>query len=283
VILSRMRSGALLALCLSGLASGAAAQSSHRPELIFTVGIGETTGGRLWTINPQPAPAVLGTDTVALGRRLLQPSFVAAFGAQLYLSPHFGYTLEVTFLGLATESQCTPLSAFAIDPEHANQQACTAIQNRHTFTNAVALQGGVTARTTGGRGVQAYLRAVGGVAILGGSFVKSEGTILVSAAVDSTGSGLAIRSFLDEGSSHSLTWVATVGGGLTITLGPSYNLRCELSQVLIGLPVPTGEGDIRNDPHGLTPVAPVRWRTFRLPSLTVGLDVLLERRTVRRY
>jgi hypothetical protein len=29
-------------------------------------------------------------------------------------------------------------------------------------------------------------------------------------------------------------------------------------------------------------VAPVRWRTFHLPSLTLGLDVLLERRTARR-
>jgi hypothetical protein len=284
VNLSRVRSGALLAACLAGLTSGAAAQSLSHPELVFTVGVGEATGGRLWTVNPQPAPSLLGTDTVALGRRLLQPSFVAAFGAQLYLSPHIGYTLEATFLGLATESQCTPLTSFSIDPVHANEQGCTAVQNKHTFTNAVALQGGFTARTTRGRGVQAYVRAVGGVALLGGSFVNAEGTILVPASIDSSGTGLAIRSFLEEeASSHTFTWVATVGGGLTMALGSSYNVRFEMSEVFIALPVPGGPGDALNDPHRLRPVAPVRWRTFHLPSLTLGLDVLLERRTVRRY
>ena len=90
--LSRLRSGTLLAACLAGLASGAAAQSERRPELVFTIGVGEASGGQLWTIDPQLAPAVRGPDTLALGRRLLRPSLVAAFGAQLYLSPHVGYT-----------------------------------------------------------------------------------------------------------------------------------------------------------------------------------------------
>ena len=281
--LSRVRSGALLAACLAGLASAASAQSSSRPELIFTVAVGEASGGHLWTIDPQLADAVRGPDTIALGRRLLRPSLVAAFGAQMYLSPHIGYTLEATFLGLATESQCTALAPFALDAQHANAQGCAAVENKHTYTNAVALQGGLTARATLGRGAQGYLRAVGGVALLGGSFVTTEGTILVSSAADSSGTGLAIRSFLDEGKSHALTWVATVGGGLTMALGSSYNVRLELGEVFIALPVPDGPGAVTNDPHRLLPVAPVRWRNFHLPSLTLGLDVLLERRTVRRY
>jgi len=282
VNLSRLRSGALLAACLAGLASAAAAQAPSRPELVFTVAVGEASGVQLWTVDPQIALAVRGPDTVALGRRLLRPSFVAAFGAQLYLSPHLGYTLEATFLGLATESQCTALAPFALDTEHANQQACTAIQNKHTYTNAVALQGGLTARTTLGRGAQGDRRAVGGVALLGGSFVTTDGPILVSAAADSLGPGLAIRSFLDEGTSRTLTWVATIAGGLTMALGPSYNVRLEMGEVFIALPVPGGPGDVANDPQHLLPVAPVRWRTFRLPSLTLGLDALLERRSVRR-
>jgi hypothetical protein len=56
-----------------------------------------------------------------------------------------------------------------------------------------------------------------------------------------------------------------------------------MSEVFIALPVPAGPGAIANDPHRLSPVAPIRWRTMHLPSLTLGLDVLLERRTVRRY
>jgi hypothetical protein len=283
VNLSRVRSGTLLAICLAGLASGAAAQSLDRPELVFTIAVGEASGGQLWTVNPQLATAIRGPDTLALGRRLLRPSLVAAFGAQLYLSPHIGYTLEATFLGLATESQCTPLAAYSLDTDHVNAQACDAIENKHTYTNAVALQGGFTARTAVGRGAQAYLRAVGGVALLGGSFVDAEGAVLVSSAVDSAGGGIALRSFLEEGSSHTITWVATVGGGLTMALGSSYNVRVELSNVFIALPVPGGPGDINNDPYRLSPYAPVRWRTIHLPSLTIGLDVLLERRSVRRY
>jgi hypothetical protein len=225
VNLSRLRSGTLLATCLAGLASGAAAQSERRPELVFTIAVGEASGGQLWTIDPQLAPAVRGPDTLALGRRLLRPSLVAAFGAQLYLSPHVGYTLEATFLGLATESQCTALAPFSLDTEHANEQACSAIQNKHTYTNAVALQGGLTARTAVGRGAQGYVRAVGGVALLGGSFANMEGTILVSGAGDSLAPGLAIRSFLEEEASHTLTWVATLGAGLTMAFGSGYNLR----------------------------------------------------------
>jgi hypothetical protein len=277
VNLSRVRSGALLAACLAGLAAGAAAQSPRGPQLVFTIAAGEAIGEQLWTVNPQLALAARSPDTVALGRRLLRPSLVAAFGAQLYLTPHIGYTLEATFLGLATESQCTALSPLL---DALNLRACTAIQNKHSYTNAVALQGGLTARATLARGAEGYLRAVGGVALLGGSFVTTEGAILVS---DSLGSVIAIRSFLDEGTSHALTWVATVGGGLTMALGPSYNVRFEIGEVFISLPVPGGPGDVSNDPQRLLPVAPVRWRTFHLPSLKLGLDVLLERRTVRRY
>lgn len=279
--LSRARSGTLLAACLAGLASSAAAQATRGPELVFTIGVGEASGGHLWTINPQLATAVRGPDTVALSRRLLRPSLVAAFGAQLYLSRHIGYTLEATFLGLATESHCTALAPFSIDAQQANQQACTDIENKHTYTNAVALQGGLTARTTLGRGAEGYLRAVGGVALLGGSFVDTEGTILVS---DSNGPAISARQFLTEQSSRTLTWVATVGGGLTMALGSSYNVRLEMGEIFIALPVPAGPGDAINDPHRLSPVAPVRWRTIHLPSLTLGLDVLLERRRpVRRY
>ena len=279
--LSRARSGALLAACVAGLASRVAAQATRRPELVFTIAVGEASGGHLWTVNPQLAAAVRGPDTLALSRRLLRPSLVAAFGAQLYLSPHFGYTLEASFLGLATESRCTALAPFSLDAQHANQQACGAIENKHTYTNAVALQGGLTARATLGRGAQGYLRAVGGVALLGGSFVNTEGTILVS---DTSGSAISARQFLTDQSSRALTWVATVGGGLTMALGSSYNVRLDMGEIFIALPVPGGPGDVSNDPHRLSPVAPVRWRTIHLPSLTLGLDVLLERRrSVRRY
>ena len=275
--LARVRCGALLAACLAGSAAGAAAQSPRGPQLVFTIAAGEAIGEHLWTINPQFALAARGPDTVALGRRLLRPSLVAAFGAQLYITPHIGYTLEATFLGLATESQCTALAPFSLAE---NQEACTAIQNKHTYTNAVALQGGLTARATIGRGAQGYLRVIGGAALLGGSFVTTEGAILVA---DSLGPRITTWSFLDEETSHALTWVATVGGGLTMALGSSYNVRFEIGEVFIALPVPSGPGDIANDPRRLRPVAPVRWRTFHLPSLTLGLDVLLERRTVRRY
>jgi hypothetical protein len=280
VNLSRARSGALLAACVAGLASRAAAQATRGPELVFTIAVGEASGGHLWTVNPQLAAAVRGSDTVALSQRLLRPSLVAAFGAQLYLSPHIGYTIDATFLGLATESHCTALAPFSIDAQRANQQACTDIENKHTYTNAVALQGGLTARATLGRGAQGYLRAVGGVALLGGSFINTEGAILVS---DSSGPTISARLFLTEQSSRALTWVATIGGGLTMALGSSYNVRFEVGEVFIALPLPGGQGDVHNDPHRLLPVAPVRWRTIHLPSLTLGLDVLLERRSVRRY
>jgi hypothetical protein len=280
VNLSRARSGALLATCVAGLASSAGAQVTRGPELVFTIAVGEAPGGHLWTVNPQLAAAVRGPDTVALSRRLLRPSLVAALGAQLYLSSHIGYTIEATFLGLATESHCTALAPFSIDAQQANQQTCTDIENKHTYTNAVALQGGLTARATLGRGAQGYLRAVGGVALLGGSFVNTEGTILVA---DSSGPAISARLFLTDQSSRTLTWVATVGGGLMLAFGSSYNVRLELGEIFIALPVPGGPGDVTNDPQRLLPVAPVRWRTIHLPSLTLGLDVLLERRSVRRY
>jgi hypothetical protein len=254
-----MRPGALVAVCLAGLTASAAAQASRGPELVFTIAAGEALGGHLWTVDHQPVLSSSGVDTVGLGRRLLRPSLVAALGAQLYLSPHLGYTLEATFLGLATASQCTPPPAFSPDPQGLNERTCTALQDKHTYSNAVALQAGLTARTTTGRSVQAYGRAVGGVAVLRGSFVTSESAVYVS---ESGGTSVVNNRFLVEASPKVFTWVASIGGGLAMALGRSYNLRFEMREVFIRLPVPTGPG------HPLAALAPVGWRTIQLPTLT---------------
>jgi hypothetical protein len=203
---------------------------------------------------------------------------VMGVGATLFRSPHFGYSAELTFLGVSTESRCTPPPVWAVDANSVNQQACTDIQGRSLRTSAAAVQLGLTWRPIATGAIQPYLRGVAGPAYLGGSFVEMSGTVTVPA--DSGQSPFRIRTLLGDPNRRSLTWVATLAAGVTMAMGPGTQVRFEARDVVTDLPIATGPAST------LTQGSPARTgsKVFHLLSFDIGLDIVLEQsRRPRRY
>jgi hypothetical protein len=278
VIPSLVRRAALAASLLAVLSGPARGQSADNPQLVLSVTGGWITGGRMWHIARQEAAAPNGAlDTVGLERRF-QTGFALGGGATLFRSPHVGYSAELTFLGVSTESRCAGPAQWAVDSQHENEQACSVIQGHVLRTSAAVIQLGLTWRPIATGRAQPYLRGVAGPAYLGESFVETSGTILVT---DATGQVFyPVKVLLGDPSPRGLTWVATLSAGITLAMSPGSRLRFEARDVIADLPVATGPGN----PNSLGTPAQIGSRVFHLPSFAVGLDIVLERtRRPRRY
>jgi hypothetical protein len=264
---------------MAALASPMRAQSPDDPLLTITMRGGWITGGSLWRISAQPAPASPdSTDIVSLGR-LFRPGFVAGVGATLFRSPHFGYTVAIDFLGITTESRCTGPAHWAYNADHVNQQACQNIQGASVRTSAVAFEGGLTWRPISTGRVLPYLQGIGGLAYLGGSFVETKAAVFIAGA-DSSQSPFPIRTFLGDPEHRALTWIATLSGGFTLELAPGSQLRFEARDVVTNIPVATGPGDAAT----IGVPAQMGSKVAHLFSIAVGLDIVLEQsRRPHRY
>lgn len=278
---SRAGAIALAALLGGGFPVQAPAQESTGPNLILSVSGGLTTGADLWSLARQEAP-VAGTgaqlDTLSFAR-LLRPGFSAAVGATYYTPGRWGYTLEVAYLGLGSESRCGVVGQFKSDPQRINEQAClggpSPVQGKHVPSSAVTFQAGLAYRFST-RIAQPYLRVTGGFALLGNSFVQTSGIVITSSRSCTSGCTLV---FLDEGSRRELALAGTIAAGITLATSPGYQFRFEIRDAIVTLPVVTGAAD----PFSGDPVAPTTTRIKHVPTLMAGFDVVLERRRARRY
>jgi hypothetical protein len=273
-------------LALAVLVGGAGprsgrAQETRGPNLILSVSGGLTTGSDLWSLARQEAP-VAGTgaqlDTLSFAR-LLRPGASAAVGATYYTPGRWGYTLEVAYLGLGSESRCGVVGQFKSDPQRINEQAClggpSPVQGKHVPSSAVTFQAGLAYRFST-RTAQPYLRVTGGFALLGNSFVQTSGIVITSTRGCSTGCTLV---FLDEESRRELALAATLALGVTLATAPGYQFRFEIRDAIVSLPVVTGAAD----PFSGDPIPPTTSRIKHVPTLMAGFDVVLERRRTRRY
>jgi hypothetical protein len=276
------RAATLLLVLAAGGAGRLAAQTPDQPNLIFSIAGGYITGPDLWSL---PRQLVLATatsngnvwDSVALGRRL-RPGFAATLSATLFFTPHLGYTVEAGFFGIGSQSRCSPLAPFTPTPDNANQIACGLLNGDNMRSDAVGLLGGVVYRFTRG-GVQPYLRAAGGLAILGSSFVE-EATPVIG-----TNGTSSLVYFLADENHKELSWMLSLGAGLMLPLAPGYQLRLEARDIVVPLPYPTGPATDTAAIAGdqALPQPPVAFRTVHLPTFTIGLDVVLERKRGHRY
>ncbi len=275
LLVRRVTLGVSLLACLAGPARG---QSADNPMLVLTINGGWITGGRLWRLSRQEEPVTGGAlDTVALERRF-RTGLVVGVGATLFRSPHVGYSAELVFLGMGTESRCSPPLQWAPDADHLNEQACNDIQGQKIGTSAVALQFGATWRPIATGGIQPYVRGVAGPAYLGGSYVETSGHVVIPS--DSGTTPFRVRTFLGESHHPAWTWAATLAAGVTLRMGPGTQLRFEARDVVTSLSVATGPGN----PLAAGSPAPVAGKTFHLASFTVGVDFLLEQsQRPRRY
>jgi len=279
----RATAGLVLALA-AGLALPARAQTSDQPNLIFTINGGLLTGGALWTVPRQLVFSEQNSmgnqwDTVSLARRL-HSGFLASLTATYYFTPHVGVNAEAGFFGLESESACVPVGSLNPTPANNNQnaQACTRANGANQAGAAQGLLVGLTFRATT-RGIQPYVRPEIGIAFLSSSFVETAGNALVNDTTVST------VYFLADENHKELTWVASLGAGVTFPLGPGYQLRFEARDLIIALPRPAGPATdtARIANVGALPDPPLAMRVVNVPSFTIGLDIVLERRRGHRY
>jgi hypothetical protein len=280
---ARRIAGIVLVLA-AALARTAAPQTPDQPVLMFTVSGGYSTGGNLWNIGKQLAFALQsgGTnfwDSVALGRRL-RPGVAATLAATYFRNPHLGYNLEVGYFGLESESSCRPLAPFTPTGTvpTAIQQACGYVQGQNLRGDAVGFLGGLVYRFSTGGG-QPYLRVAAGGALLGPSFVETAAPILTASG------GESLVYFIADQHAAQATWMISLGGGEMLPLSPGYQLHIEIRDLIVALPQPTGPATdtAAIAAVGALPVPPVRSRIHNVLAITVGLDVVFERRRGRRY
>jgi hypothetical protein len=277
----------LVGLALLAAVNAARAQTPDQPNLILTISGGWLTGGDLWSVGRQPAPVQTSAgftwDTLALARRM-RPGFAATLTATYFRTPYLGWTAEVGFFGIGTEARCAPVVPFKTDPDAKNTQACQYLQGENLRGSAAGFLGGVILRATRG-GPQPFVRVAAGPAILGSSFVEMAAPVLVQGIDAATHLPTLSRGTLflmTEKSRRSVSWMLSVGVGAMLPLGPGYQLRFEARDIIVPLPIATGAA-----PPDTTgehpPYAPVGTRIMHVPTITVGLDVVLEKKRGRRY
>jgi hypothetical protein len=271
-----MRSFALATLVLTcALTVPAAAQTGSESNLALTIFGGTVTGHALWSVGKQPL-TVLGTtkyDTLELTRSVTS-SLVLGAAATYFVSPHLGVHLELSYLGLPVESRCNGLffnpDSNAFTDMHRNQQLCDDIESQSADGGAISIFGGVTLRAAPRRTISPYVRANLGVVNEPRSTIEMAG-----AFIDGDGT-LKERQVLADASPRRTSVMYGAAAGFTSPLGPGYAFRFELRDVVVSLDRLIGPA------NGLGN-GPVASRSYHHVSLTLGLDVVLERKRGRRY
>jgi len=271
---------ALAALALTAATAGA--QSRQEPNLVFSIGLGLTTGQQLWDLAKQPL-AVVGTsptayDTVHLAR-WLQPGIVGVLGITYYRAQHLGYSLELGYFGLASEQRCQGPAAWQPETDQINQQACTSAQGQHVATSVTGMLLGLTYRPLPRSKIEPYVRVGIGPGVASSiSFVTTTATVESSRC--GNGTTACIYFLLDEGNARSLTWLGSASVGLSYWLGPAYRVRFEARDLLTSITQVTGPASTTTGGSGRPSTST---KIVAVPTFTFGLDVVLERQHTRRY
>lgn len=266
--------GATVLLGMLSSAPAAAQATRDQARLVLTVAPGYIFGRDLWTVRNQPlVDADAGgpmVDFVTLSRDI-RPTLGVSFAGAYYPGDHFGFTGEAFLLGLGYSDGCRPVVSTG---SQQNVLVCEAIDRTEKAASAVALSAGVLYRIRSRQTVSPYARANLGI------ILSSQSSLRLTGAIDEPGDGLSelidVPVYLDE-SDTRLTPSLGLAVGFTAALAPGYQLRWELRDNITGVHVVNG-------PTEFTPAVPQSSVEYRhLLGVTIGLDVVLERRRGRRY
>lgn len=267
-----MRLATCAALLLAGV-STAAAQSPSSSQLVLTILGGAAGGHRLWDVAKQPfaVPGAPGEfDTLHLSREITS-SIVIGASATYFVKPTFGVHAEISYLGLPNDDSCTMVSQSPADSTR-GQQVCDDIQSHAGSGGAISLFIGATLRVAPRRGLSPYLRANVGLVSMPHSRVAVVGTYLTSP-------GPLPVLVIDDPNPRRAALLGGLAAGVTtpISRDGGYQLRLEARDAFTSIERVTGPAD----PGTL--IAPKASRFYHHLALTLGLDVVLEKKRGRRY
>ena len=247
------------------LASGQATGDQSR--LVFTVSVGAVGGSRLWSSSPQAVQLIDPADTFALTRRI-RSTLAAGFGGAYFPGENIGFTLEGFLIGLGFEDSCRHLFSSG---QVAAAEVCASIQGRKKAATSVILSGGTIFRVNSRKRFSPYGRINAGLVLSNQSSLRTIGQFPndVNQIVD-------VLVYSDHRNSRVDPALA-LGAGFTAALAKGYNLRWEVRDNITGI----------QSVQSTIPIAgfvPPHQRVFKhLFSMTLGFDVVLERRRGRRY
>lgn len=235
-------------------------------RLIFSLSGGVIGGKRLWNVAPQPIQPSGPTDTFSLARKI-RSNLVVGFSGTYYPGAHLGLMLEGFLVGLGFEDSCNHLSSSG---SSAVASACSSIQGAEKAATSVILSAGPVFRINSRSPVSPYARLGAGLIFSNQSSISMSGTF-------ESGTGpVSLPVYTDDHESR-VEPAAALGVGFTAAVAQGYQLRWEVRDNIAGVQRVTG-------PAPESGVIPPHERVFKhLFSMTIGVDVVLERRRGRRY
>lgn len=262
VLTALIGSGALPAILL-------AQATGDQSRLVFTVSLGAVGGSQLWASSPQAIQFEIGpADTFALQRRI-RSTLTVGFGGAYFPSEHLGLTAEAFLVGLGFEDSCRQIFSSGSGRV---AQVCESIQGKKKAATSIIMSGGTILRMNSRKLFSPYARANLGLVLSTQSSLRTSGQFIV----DSTGRLSTLTVYHDDHNSRIDPSLA-LGVGFTAAVAKGYNLRWEVRDNIVGVQRVTGTIPIAG-------FVPPHERVFKhLFSMTVGFDVVLERRRGRRY
>lgn len=261
-----MRRLCLLALPLLPAALGAQA-TADQARLMFTIGVGGTSGGgTLWSVT-QPFTVSSGVeDTLAVARRF-RNSLDVVFSGTYFPGEHLGFNAEAQLLGLGTRDSCRLV---ATQGAAITSDLCSSLNRTTRSATSAAVSVGAVYRVWSHQPVHPYLRGNLGVVLSQQSFLRTSGSV-------TTPNGTADLPLFDDGDPGSVQAYYSLGGGVVAVIGHGYQLRFEVRDNYVRVPAITGP----TDRQGLVPGSALVGK--HLLTFTVGFDVVLERKRGKRY
>ena len=251
------------AICPSVASSQA---TGDEARLLLGVSLGVATGAHLWSVGSQPVQFIVPADTFALTRRI-RSNLVVGFGGTYFSNQNLGIAVEGFLIGLGLEDNCRQVFSSGSGDI---ASVCRSLQGREKPASAVTLSVGPVLRFNSRKPFSPYARANVGFTLSNQSALRTSGEF----PTDSGPSTVVVYS--DDRNSRLDPSIA-LGVGVTAAVSKGSLLRWEIRDNIVGIQKVTA---------GI-PVAgfvPPHKRVFKhLFSMSVGFDIILERRRGRRY
>jgi hypothetical protein len=240
-------------------------RTNDESRLVVGMNVGYIGGGFLWSAT-QPIPANNAqTDQFALSRSLR--GNITVNGHLTYFpTPTLGISGELVYLGLGTTTRCRLLTNTG---DVFNRLACDALLGKNGSASAIALLGGGVWRPVPRGDVQLYLKAQAGLALV----PRSTTGLSSFFGIDDE---FALPIYTEDGSKTAAP-IGTLGFGLATAPNHGYQFSVEFRATAVQLQVVDGPAER----GALNPQIGSKWQV--LPSVTLGFDIVLEKRRGRRY
>jgi hypothetical protein len=258
---------AAFALGADGARALRAQQTHDEARLVFSLGAGYSFGRSLWAVNGQPYFLGNAADTFNLTRRIRE-SFNVYFTATYYKNSMLGVNAEAAVVGIGTTTTCTDA---AVSGSPNTTFVCNSLNGTERGGAAVLASVGPVLRFLPRAIISPFVQANAGLTIGTSSTVQTE------VFVPDLNFGSEVVQIYDDPHGGRLAPGFTLGGGFTGQISPGWAFRLEARDNIVQVREVLGP----TERDGLEPASR---KVFKhIPSVSIGIGIILERKRGRRY